>query len=412
MGPPEETGRPGPDRRLDPVPSLADHEEKRTAPGGPVSHGREGQQRTTAPRGGSFLTIPRRFITSLLLAGIFLFLVRWLSGVRAADLAALLRRSRLEPVAWGLAAYTASYLFRSLRFRTLLGEEAPRLPHLFCVVAVHNLLNQVLPVRTGELSYVVLLRNRFHVASAAGVATLAAARALDALALALYLAAGLLFYGAHRALPLTALYGASAVLAGLAWGAILFLPALAAGLARIAEAILRGLRVADRPFPARLLAKAEEVPTALEALRGHGRLLPAFLWSLCTWFCLFAACYLVLLSFSVIDPETLQGISPAASRASTVDVTVVDGDYTSALKNAFHYARGLLRADANGNRLLTIADAVYLLSYLFRGGEAPYCPALGDANNDMRVNLADVIYLLDYLFGDGSPPSPARVNCR
>ena len=272
-----------------------------------------------APPGGTPLIRAPRFVTSLLLACIFLLLVVGVSGVKAEDLLRLLGRSRGDLLARALAAYAGSYIFRALRFRTLLAGKAPSLPRLFCVVAVHNLLNQVLPVRTGELSYVVLLRNRFHVASSAGVATLAAARALDALALALFLAAGLLFYGARRSLPTAALYGASAALAVLALGAILFLPAVAAGLLRCAGAVLRLLGLAERPLAERLLSKGGEVPAALESLRTRRRLLPAFLWSLCTWFCIFGTCYLVLLSFSVIDPETLPfGVSIVGTSALNV----------------------------------------------------------------------------------------------
>lgn len=265
------------------------------------------------------LTVPRRFISSLLLAVLFLLLVKWISGIRPADMAALLRDTRPGLLVGALAAYAGSYGFRTLRFRTLLREDAPSLKHLFCVVALHNLLNQTLPARTGELSYVVLLRRRFHVPSAAGVATLAAARALDALTLALFLAAGLLFYGAHRSLPLGVLYGASALLALLAGGTLFFLPAIAAVLLRSLEAVLHVLHLSGRPLVERLLSKAAEIPAALRALRGRRLLLFSFLWSAGTWFCIFAACYLVLLSFDVIDPADLPfGVSIVGTSALNV----------------------------------------------------------------------------------------------
>ena len=109
---------------------------------------------------------------------------------------------------------------------------------------------------------------------------------------------------------------------------------------------------------------------------------------------------------------SLKGITPAWPRAESVDVRVVQGSLAHTVPKGFHFARNLLRGDVNGNRFLSLADVVMLLSYLFRGGAAPYCTALADANNDGNLNLADAIFLLDYLFGNGPPPIPERVDCR
>lgn len=64
-----------------------------------------------------------------------------------------------------------------------------------------------------------------------------------------------------------------------------------------------------------------------------------------------------------------------------------------------------LRGDANGDAKLTVADAIYLINYLFKGGPLPI-PGLwtGDVNCDGKVTVADVVYLINYLFKGG--PSP------
>ena len=63
-----------------------------------------------------------------------------------------------------------------------------------------------------------------------------------------------------------------------------------------------------------------------------------------------------------------------------------------------------LCGDASGDEIVDIADVVYLLNYVFKGGTPPDPLERGDVNLDEIVDLADVVYLLNYLFKDGPPP--------
>jgi hypothetical protein len=62
--------------------------------------------------------------------------------------------------------------------------------------------------------------------------------------------------------------------------------------------------------------------------------------------------------------------------------------------------------DANFDGAVGAGDVVYLLSYLFRGGDPPPCPMIGraDANYDGGVGAGDVVFLLSYLFRGGAAP--------
>jgi hypothetical protein len=81
-----------------------------------------------------------------------------------------------------------------------------------------------------------------------------------------------------------------------------------------------------------------------------------------------------------------------------------DGSLADSAKvsiNVIAYIRG----DANADTKVTIADVVYLISYLFKGGPAPKPIMLaGDANHDGRITVADCIYLINFLFKGGPPP--------
>ncbi|MCZ6793227.1 MAG: dockerin type I domain-containing protein [Planctomycetota bacterium] len=68
----------------------------------------------------------------------------------------------------------------------------------------------------------------------------------------------------------------------------------------------------------------------------------------------------------------------------------------------------LARGDVNQDDTLNVTDAVRILGFLFRGGEAPACPAQADVDADGNVNLTDPIFVLNFLFLGG--PRPSRLS--
>jgi hypothetical protein len=64
-----------------------------------------------------------------------------------------------------------------------------------------------------------------------------------------------------------------------------------------------------------------------------------------------------------------------------------------------------LCGDVNGqNDGVTIADATYLVAYLFGGGPYPPHMDAADVNNDGSLSIADMTYLVAFLFGGGPAP--------
>lgn len=63
--------------------------------------------------------------------------------------------------------------------------------------------------------------------------------------------------------------------------------------------------------------------------------------------------------------------------------------------------------DADGNDIVTISDAVYLISYIFAGGPGPSPSAAGDADCSLIISIGDAVYLISYIFAGG----PAPTNC-
>jgi hypothetical protein len=89
----------------------------------------------------------------------------------------------------GFILYTCSYFFRAWRFHILLNKEVS-IKDLFNIGCVHNLMNNLLPARTGELSYIYLLKKHHKRTIGEGIATLVVARIFD------FIALGILFFGA------------------------------------------------------------------------------------------------------------------------------------------------------------------------------------------------------------------------
>lgn len=78
----------------------------------------------------------------------------------------------------GFVFYLLTYITRAYRFVLLLNKEV-HLSNLIPVICIHNMMNNVLPARTGELSYIYLLKKVHARTTGEGVATLVVARIFD-----------------------------------------------------------------------------------------------------------------------------------------------------------------------------------------------------------------------------------------
>jgi len=66
-----------------------------------------------------------------------------------------------------------------------------------------------------------------------------------------------------------------------------------------------------------------------------------------------------------------------------------------------------LRGDANGQSGIDLADAIFILNYLFADGPAPGCLDAADTNDDSRLDIGDGITVLGHLFASTGPlPEP------
>jgi hypothetical protein len=65
---------------------------------------------------------------------------------------------------------------------------------------------------------------------------------------------------------------------------------------------------------------------------------------------------------------------------------------------------GITCGDANTDGQANVADAVYMINFVFKEGPAPAIHDAADANADGDLNVADAVYLINYVFKAGPAP--------
>ncbi len=64
--------------------------------------------------------------------------------------------------------------------------------------------------------------------------------------------------------------------------------------------------------------------------------------------------------------------------------------------------------DADGSGVVTIADAVWIINFIFGGGLPPKPIRAGDADCSGGVAIGDAVYIINYVFGGGTAPQYCR----
>jgi len=107
-----------------------------------------------------------------------------------------------------------------------------------------------------------------------------------------------------------------------------------------------------------------------------------------------------------LDPTTgvISGV-PKADGKFHFTVAVIDGS-TPPLADFQHLEASFtaICGDANSDAQTNVADAVFLVNYVFKGGPPPAVLSAADANCDGSPNVADAVYMINYVFKSGPEP--------
>jgi uncharacterized membrane protein YbhN (UPF0104 family) len=226
-------------------------------------------------------------------AALFYVLFRY---VDLQQIGALLARTRWSLWLVGFGVWVLIYLGRALRFLLL----APRTPYLtmLAITAVHNFLLRLLPLRTGELSYALLVRRAGTAGLGESVIGLVLLRIIDSLTVVVLFAAAL---GVDRGTYLgDRRVGLAAAAVAVALGLVLvvaLVPALRLAL-RVCATLARVLGLAQRGGVQRVLARAAG------AIDGFAQLRPVAIVkisgvSVALWLLTFGGFFAIMRAFSM-----------------------------------------------------------------------------------------------------------------
>ncbi len=116
---------------------------------------------------------------------------------------------------------------------------------------------------------------------------------------------------------------------------------------------------------------------------------------------------------SIFAKDGLQGAGQPVNSVATVAGSTVEfsciQDATISLTAVS--IGSMVRADANADQKVNIADPIYIINALFREGPPVACREAADANDDNLVDLSDATFILAYQFYGGPPPPPPFEEC-
>ncbi|MGB2982132.1 MAG: dockerin type I repeat-containing protein [Candidatus Zixiibacteriota bacterium] len=102
--------------------------------------------------------------------------------------------------------------------------------------------------------------------------------------------------------------------------------------------------------------------------------------------------------YSNVPPE----FEPMTMEYDTTRILVTEVEYAIQV-SPWDY-RGDVNIVPGGDGVVNVADVVFLVNYLYKGGDAPDPYWEGDVTCDGVINVADVVYLVNYLYKGGPVP--------
>jgi uncharacterized protein (TIRG00374 family) len=204
-----------------------------------------------------------------------------LSQINLIDITTTLTRIDSIYIVIGFILYLCTYFFRALRFYIILNNKV-NLKDLFSIVSVHNMANNILPARTGEISYVYLSKKLHEIPVGEGVASLMVARVFDLITISLLFFISIIFI---RDLPDLGIKIIGLIIGLLAFVLLLFLALFSFG-ARFVDIIRRvanGITVLRFSFVQYLLRKGDETVQSFKLMKSKKLFGYVFVTSIAVW---------------------------------------------------------------------------------------------------------------------------------
>jgi hypothetical protein len=244
-----------------------------------------------------------------------------LSQIKIIDIVNTLRSIEPANIAIGLLLYALSYYFRALRFYLLLDKKI-KLKDMFYVVSVHNMANNIIPARAGELSYIYLLKKLHSKTTGEGFATLIIARLLDFVALTSFFFVSVLFV---KNLPVLVMNTLWLVGFFMIFIVVFLLSIIYYGKKSLifTKKILNKLGLVDRKIFVFLLKKMEEAVQSIDSIRNGNNIYQIIISTFLLWGLNYFIVYFLLSSMNISLP--LQNVVLGATFCLLTTVLPIHG---------------------------------------------------------------------------------------
>ncbi len=197
----------------------------------------------------------------------------------------------------GFILYLISYLLKTMRSIILLSKNLG-IRDLFPIICIHNVANYLFPARSGELSYIYLLKRVQNIPVSEGISTLMIARVFDFIAVSL-----LFFISVFLVKDMPALFSNFILfIAFLFIVILLFLVSLLYHGEKFLIVIRRFcsiLKLAKFKFVNFFLKKLEEIVKNFNIIKSKRTLIHSLILSLLTWISIYFFTYLLLLGMNI-----------------------------------------------------------------------------------------------------------------
>lgn len=231
------------------------------------------------------------FAIALLIVGFMLSLVSW-----SKFLGILTQLSPLS-LFGAFAVYVLLNFWRSMRYIALIDRDDIPVLRVFPIALYHNFLVRLLPFKLGEVTYIVMMRNRLNVSMKEGVSSLFGSRLLELLVIILVAAASLLLSG--EILPNQSGLAVILVVACLVGGVVGFY--YMASILRVITGLMRRLNLFEK-----IADKLDSLALEFDRLRQPRIFVKALFWSIFTYGSSFGVNWILLQAIGIqVDVFTL-----------------------------------------------------------------------------------------------------------
>lgn len=237
---------------------------------------------------------PKTLVFLALSLSLVYFLVRQLDPSKTLDAA---RNADPLLILASCAVYIVNNFFKALRFRVMLGDFRIPFFDLYTITSYHNFFNQILPARTGELTYIYYLKKIGKADVSKGLHALVVTRVFDFIVISgIFICSALMYFGARTS---PALITAGAVFFVVSVIVLFNLKWLMIVCGRLTHLAVKKLRLGQRPFAAAITGKIDSVVDEFSSFK-TGKFVPQLaLTTLCTWATLYFLFYLTIRAFGI-----------------------------------------------------------------------------------------------------------------